>query len=326
MKKRTVYILIILSFLIMFINSIFFSKYTGYVFQSSSQASIGLIVEGIYCGNGRCDGNESCSTCTEDCGICPVVPPTTVVSEGGGGIRTRTISLKIGIPSPFNLEETGTIKIPITLENNGQTEFKQVTLTSYVLKDSVLSSIKAEFDRSYFESIKTGTKEEVFLTVEISTDEIAIYEVVINASSKSPLYSDDGYVYLNFIGKNVSGIKKMVVFTENMIAENPECLELKEMVEEANRAFEEGRFQEAIEKSNKAVEACREAISGPKQPVFPTLKGQEYILVYLGLGILLAIILGLIFFIYRKIRFRKKYPRRKPFIFYKRRKEEKNQN
>ena len=37
----------------------------------------------IYCGDGTCNGDESCSSCSEDCGSCPDAPP----SDTGAGIR-----------------------------------------------------------------------------------------------------------------------------------------------------------------------------------------------------------------------------------------------
>ncbi|MDP3026070.1 MAG: hypothetical protein Q8N63_00030, partial [Nanoarchaeota archaeon] len=231
---------------------------------------------------------------------------TTIISEGGGGGGTKTISLKIEVPSSINLEEKGKVEIPITIDNNGQTDLKEVTLAGYVLKNSALSNLKVEFDKGYFESIKKNTKEEVILTVEVNAEEIAVYEIVINASSASPVYNAKATVYLNFVGKEVSGVKKMVIFAEDMIVENPECMELKEIVEEARKAFEEGNFQEAIVKSNKAVEACRESISGPKQSIIPSLKNQGDIIIYLGIGVILLVILILIFSIYKRIRFRRK--------------------
>ena len=240
-------------------------------------------------------------------GTIVVISTTTTVTEGGGGGGgTRSISLKIEVPSSINLEEKGRVEIPITLNNDGQTDLNKINLVGYVLKNSVLSNIKVEFDKDYFESLKKNTKEGAVLTTEISADEVAVYEIVINASSASPVYNAKAVVYLNFVGKEASGVKKMIVFADNMVVENPECLELKEMVDDAKKAFEEGRFQEAIMKSNKAIEACRESISGPKQSVFSTLRGQENILIYLGVGIVLAIILGVIVNIYKRIWFRKK--------------------
>ncbi len=53
--------------------------------HASSQADLGLSVEtsGAICGDSLCNGAETCSTCSTDCGACAVV--ITPSSSGGGG-------------------------------------------------------------------------------------------------------------------------------------------------------------------------------------------------------------------------------------------------
>jgi cysteine-rich repeat protein len=38
--------------------------------------------EGPYCGDGFCIGNETCSTCSEDCGICPSICGNNILESG----------------------------------------------------------------------------------------------------------------------------------------------------------------------------------------------------------------------------------------------------
>ncbi|NIA18328.1 MAG: hypothetical protein GWO79_00380 [Actinobacteria bacterium] len=42
------------------------------------------------CGDGTCDGNESCSSCSSDCGTCTTTPPPNNGGGGGGGGGTST--------------------------------------------------------------------------------------------------------------------------------------------------------------------------------------------------------------------------------------------
>ncbi|MEI6058654.1 MAG: LamG-like jellyroll fold domain-containing protein, partial [archaeon] len=52
---------------------------------NSSISTIVVSPAGDYCGDSVCNNGETCSSCSNDCGICVVVPPTTGSSGGGGG-------------------------------------------------------------------------------------------------------------------------------------------------------------------------------------------------------------------------------------------------
>ena len=77
------------------INSVYNSRFTWTYQQGSGDAentnytaNIGwLFLTESYCGDGTCDDNEDCSSCPEDCGICPVIPED---EDGGNGAAACT--------------------------------------------------------------------------------------------------------------------------------------------------------------------------------------------------------------------------------------------
>jgi prenyltransferase beta subunit len=95
------------------------------------------------CGNSVCDTGESCSSCQQDCGICPTttisIEPTTTVIEhrGGGKIITTTVITQTTIPTTtiqmtttvFLSTSTTTSTIPINVTN---TQSKPSPLTGFV--------------------------------------------------------------------------------------------------------------------------------------------------------------------------------------------------
>ncbi len=250
-------------------------------------------------------GNSSSGT------IVVISTTTTVVTSGGGGGGTsiRTISLKIEFPSDFS-EEPGKIEVPITINNNGQTNLRGVSLTSHILKDFELSDVRTEFNQSSFDSISAGEKENVVLTAYADLDAMSLYELVVNVSSTTPAYNTDNSLILNLAGANVTTVQKMIVFTEDMIVGNAECLELKEMVEDAQKSFEQGDFEGAILKSRTAVEACKEYISGVQQPIYAEKPKLDFS-IYLIIGVIVAVLFGIIFNLVKVIIFRKKGGKRK---------------
>lgn len=120
--KFWVILLFIVAF-ILSITSLFLSMWT-YSLNSdskisthfSSEASIGLSVEGsgASCGDSLCNGVETCSTCSVDCGACPAGGGG---GGGGGGSRSTAPNFKLDKDS-FNIKivsgDTETNKIIVS--------------------------------------------------------------------------------------------------------------------------------------------------------------------------------------------------------------------
>ena len=236
-----------------------------------------------------------------------VVIPTTVTTGGGGGGGIRIISLDIVALTPEFLYETGQIKVPLTINNDGETSLSGVALTGFVLKDEIVIDENVNFSEDYFSSISVGEKKESTLIADLTVDDLD-KQIMVNATSTSPKYETSEIIVLDFFGENITEIRKMMSFVENMIVENPKCSGLEELVDEAREAFIRGDFNEAILKSNNALEACRALISGPKKAEYLTLKAKitEDIVFYLVVGIIISIVFAIIFNLYKKFRFRKR--------------------
>lgn len=231
---------------------------------------------------------------------------TTTTSGGGGGTTTKTVSLKIEVPTVSKAPASGEINLPITLSNDGQTDFKGVTISSKVLKDYELSNIKPEFDRTFIDLIAAGKKEIVNLKLTLDKDELAFYDVIIDVNSTTPVYKTSNHFYVDYLSQNASGVKKIIVFADNLLVENPECLELKEMVDEAKKLFDGGNLKEATMVANKAIEACKKSISGPQNFIFPLSNKGIRITFYLIVTTIASIGLGVLFYFYRIWRFRRR--------------------
>jgi len=246
-------------------------------------------------------GNSSTRTLI----ITTTVPTTTVSGGGGGGGGTGIISLSIDALSPIFLYETGKIEIPVIINNDGQTTFNNIILTGSVLENGVVTDTNIEFSEDFFPYIGPNQKKELTLTVDISIKNLD-KEVIITATSTSPKYETSEKVILNFVGEDITAIKRMITFLENMIVENPECFELKEMINEARALFVSGDFSQAILKANDAVEACSILISKTEEIELAERKIDKNTLFYLVIGFITCIVLAIIFNLYKKFRKRKK--------------------
>jgi len=209
--------------------------------------------------------------------------------------------------TPKFLYETGQINVPLIINNDGETNFNSVALTGFVLENKIVIDRNVGFSEDYFSSISVGEQKESILIADLTVDDLG-KQIIVNATSISPKYETSEIIVLDFFGENITEIRKMMSFVENMIVENPKCSGLEEIVDEAREAFIQGDFNEAILKSNDALEACRALISGPKKAEYLTLKAKitEDIVFYLVVGIITSIVFAIIFNLYKKFRFRKR--------------------
>ncbi len=235
----------------------------------------------------------------------PVVSVLTPSSGGGGGGSSETvISLKLIFPGSISAYEYEKIEIPISLFNNGKNSFSELTLSSFALKDgNVTKEVNTSIDRSYFKSLDPGQREDLNLTVFFDTDKIGDYEVLINLTSKSPKYTDWGKIHINLQRLNDSQIRELIVFTHEFIVTNPQCIELKEIVEEAEKLFLQGDYATARIKSEQAIDACKESIAQPSIPKKKT--GAFGISLYLILAVLLAFVLGVAYYFFKRRKIQK---------------------
>ena len=146
--------------------------------------------------------------------------------------------------------------------------------------------------------MKAGGVENLTLTVFFNTDKIGDYEILVNVSSKEPKYTDWGKIHINLQRINESRVKEMIVFTKEFIVQNPLCKEITEIIEEADILFQKGDLINAKLKTEQALDACEKSIS---QVSLPRQKERFYgINLFLFLGILLAILMGLFYYFWKR--------------------------
>jgi len=233
------------------------------------------------------------------------VPETVTVTTpsggggGGGGGSEQIVFLKIIVPGKISAYEYDKIRIPIYLVNGGKKSFEELSLNSIAFKDgSITKKVNTSLDKSYLKSLKAGGVENLTLTVFFNTDKIGDYEILVNVSSKEPKYTDWGKIHINLQRINESRVKEMIVFTKEFIVQNPLCKEITEIIEEADILFQKGDLINAKLKTEQALDACEKSIS---QVSLPRQKERFYgINLFLFLGILLAILMGLFYYFWKR--------------------------
>jgi hypothetical protein len=187
---------------------------------------------------------------------------TTTVTVYSSSSRTIPVAFKILVPTKISAFAYRKIEIPIRLVNKGDNEFNFLSLSAQGFKGgNIADELKLSLDKNYFTSLPSGKSENITLTALFETNISGDYEIIVTANSKEPVYSDFAKIYINLQKTNESDTARLLLFTEELIVDNPNCLELKEMLEEAKKDFDAGNYFEAKTKAENIITACKDYIA-----------------------------------------------------------------
>jgi hypothetical protein len=220
-------------------------------------------------------------------------------SGGGGGFSRSVITptrkeekkpnpIELVVPNLVTIYENKTILIPVTIQNNWNSSLKEVRINA----SSNATGVKLKFTENYFEEIKAGSKNDITLIV----DNYRMgenYEVKITANVTNPKASDSALVLLNTIEQSKEGpeVETKVTFAQDLLRENPECLELNELLTKAKENLEKGSTAEASKMVDGVINGCKYLVSIAKkgkqkpQSIIAELLNKEnlkYFLMFIG--------------------------------------------
>ncbi|MEM4325910.1 MAG: hypothetical protein QXU40_01250, partial [Candidatus Pacearchaeota archaeon] len=258
------------------------------------------------------NGSSSLTNSTSNNFLVRFTEPTTKQqqssgSSSGGGSSSTTllpISFKLIFPDKFSLKYKTKLSIPITLWNNGSFLFKEINLSATLYKDGVLlNGTNLTFDKPFIPELGAGKKENLTLSVDFNDLGPGFYEINILGVSKVPLYSDWGKVIVNF--EDIEVIKEKILFLQDLIVENPECLELKELLDEVRKLYSEGKIKETEEKLGIAIRACTNLLS---YKAFTKIRQElpfKVNLIYVGGSVFVFLTLWVLSYYYKRARIRR---------------------
>ncbi|MBT4258238.1 hypothetical protein HOD88_03600 [archaeon] len=173
---------------------------------------------------------------------------------------TKPVSLRLIMPDPISAFKKEKIVLPISLFNDGEINLKGIDLSGLVLKDNVSrEDFNMTFSQIHFDTLLAGEEKNFTLTIDIDTESLGLYEITVLADIDDPEYKDWGKFYLTI--EEDENVQERLLFTEEFVMENPECIELTELVNSAKDLLESGEIELAMQKINQAVDACKVAIS-----------------------------------------------------------------
>ena len=232
--------------------------------------------------------------------------PQPVPSSGGGGgggggssSRTKVASLSIEVPPLLTVNPNSTIYTKIKFKNTGDvslTSIKLSTLTSSIELTSFLQDLTIS-------SLNPSQSFETLLTIsagDITTKEN--YQIWVNASVYNPKLEESDLIYITSIPTNLTKLDVEILFAIDLFEENSECLELKELIDQAKEKQTTGNNQEAVNIIESAVDSCKQILKESKTrvPKLRTLPSLETFLpIIISLIVLMALVIVILVVMYK---------------------------
>ena len=235
--------------------------------------------------------------------------PAAASSGGGGGggriTVIKPVSLKLLLPEPIFVNKSGNVILPITLENNGQVNLTNISLSGTIGKNGTLIvNIKYYFTQDFFVLLVPGEKKSTSLVVEINITENGVYEFSVNASVKSPSYTDYGKAYINVREGQVTESK--IVFAEQLIISNEVCTNIQSLLDEAKALYDNKDFIGAEDKLDRAISDCKQAIDQVQAQAGGTLSGNNIkLFTYVVFAVILALGGGFAYYMYQQMKLKR---------------------
>jgi len=233
--------------------------------------------------------------------VSPVV--IVVPSSGGGGSTPTPFSFKIVSPGVISALVNEKVTVPLKIVNYGKIDFEDIRVTNTVYKDKkITNSIKVSLDQNSFSSLNVGETKDFKLNLFFNTNKTGDYEILLNASSLDPVYTDWVKIYVNLRTINKTEAEKYILFTEEYIVQNPQCIELEELLKEANLYLEKADYSKAMAKAEEAISACKKYVSQVSLPksAKPAQSNTFNYLIFATLG---AFILGIFYYMIQRRKF-----------------------
>ncbi len=233
-------------------------------------------------------------------------PTSTPTSSKTSTTRLKFYSLRIITPGQVTISNKNYIEVPFTLENSGGVDLRGINLsTSVFYNNEFAKGVKVDLGIGYLDFLKAGEKKNYTMKIFADTNKAGQYRATLFANITSPKFTDWADFFINLRKTNDTQAEKLLIFTDKIIADNPECLELTEDFRRAKAAFAAGNVNESMKMAQKVSVACENAIKANEQIRYDMKGIVEKNFSYIAVLSLIIFLGGFIFYAYKRARFNK---------------------
>ena len=203
--------------------------------------------------------------------------PLSSGGEGGGGggvsIQTETkssdsgkkfIGFKLLQPGTPVYYENGTVMAVVRVFNGANETLSGIHLSASTSLPGIIPLLSKE----YIETLDTGEEDKFWVMVDTNTVSSA-FDITINGTVDNPVLSDSATIYMSTLQKgqvNKTQINTKIDFVRDLLNQNPECLELNEVLQRASDYVKTGDYAKASQSIDSVIESCKYLIARAEKP------------------------------------------------------------
>ena len=205
--------------------------------------------------------------------------PSPLSSGGGGGggggvsIQTETkssdsgkkfIGFKLLQPGTPVYYENGTVMSVVRVFNGANETLSGIHLSA----SASLPGVAPLLSKDYIETLDTGEEDKFWVMVDTSTISGA-FDIILNGTVDNPVLFDSATIYMSTLQKgqvNKTQINTKIDFVRDLLNQNPECLELNEVLQRASDYVKTGDYAKASQSIDSVIESCKYLIARAEKP------------------------------------------------------------
>ena len=219
---------------------------------------------------------------------------------GGGGSSSRTASLSVSLDSSrASLNIGDLLALPIVVENTGELSVQAINLRVGSDKPGLVLGLT----NNLISTLGVGERSSLSLTIDSTASTAQTYVISLTASSNLPTVNASAVFILDVLDESET-IEQDLILAQDLFEQNPECMELQELVVKAEQYLSQKNYEEAKNNIALAIEGCKNMIRAVSTPpkVTSGLSTMGLILIALTL---ITIIIIVSYALYVRFRFSK---------------------
>jgi len=178
---------------------------------------------------------------------------------GGGGSRKTPVTIDIIHPGVLTIYEKEFITSPIIIRNTN----KDMTLRDIKLSAKGGENLELILSETHINELEPGKEKEVQLFIRGLGE--GFEEIIIEAKVSDPQVTDTVKIFTTII-ETPREIEEKIKFVKDLFKENPECLDLNELITKAENDIAAKNYGAALENLNTAISKCKDLITTVYKP------------------------------------------------------------
>ncbi|MBS3171592.1 hypothetical protein J4449_03205, partial [Candidatus Woesearchaeota archaeon] len=216
------------------------------------------------------------------------------------GKSTKLVGIEIIVPSPISMFINDKVVLPIIIRNNKQNVLTNIKLETKSSSEQLITKLKQINIKLLSPGEQITTELEIMSGAVIAEDK---YTILLSATTGEGV-SDSAEFFVNvadFGAGNRTVILPRLQVAKDLFKSNPQCLELSELLNQAEEAISEKKFSKSESLIENAIKGCKDLLSFEPQKIeTPARKSRQNLILLIELLSLLFLTVAFIF--YRKRR------------------------